>query len=234
MRAGFGLATIFCAMAVAAASPGRTEEPATSSPFERGPVRLTYDTEYPAVGYAATPTQNAIARLQTRLERGELKLEFQPPRGYLDSLLRALNIHPSSQTLVYSRTSLQTGSIRAATPRAIYFNDETYVAWVQGSREIELGTMDASLGQVFYTLQNRGGAQTRFVRETLRCLSCHDTYSLSGGGVPRFLLMSSYVGPGSCPEPDDARELRSTPVARRGRRCSGRERSASGTARRST
>jgi hypothetical protein len=27
----------------------------------------------------------------------------------------------------------------------------------------------------------------------LTCLACHDTYELSGGGVPRFLLMSSYV-----------------------------------------
>ena len=30
-------------------------------------------------------------------------------------------------------------------------------------------------------------------RQTLTCLACHDTYELSGGGVPRFLLMSSYV-----------------------------------------
>ena len=30
-------------------------------------------------------------------------------------------------------------------------------------------------------------------RQTLTCLACHDTYEMSGGGVPRFLLMSSYV-----------------------------------------
>jgi hypothetical protein len=54
--------------------------------------------------------------------------------------------------------------------------------------------MDRTLGQVFYVLPNRDPADTPALqRETLRCLACHDTYSLSGGGVPRFLLMSQYT-----------------------------------------
>jgi hypothetical protein len=131
--------------------------------------------------------------LQTRLERGEVKLEFRTPRGYLDSLLAALAIDASSQALVYSKTSLQVGRISAATPRAIYFNDDTYVAWVQGGGNIEIGAMDIKLGQVFYVLPNREAVAPRLQRLSLGCLSCHDTYELSGGGVPRFLLMSTYV-----------------------------------------
>ena len=57
--------------------------------------------------------------------------------------------------LVYSKTSLQTGSISAATPRALYFDTDTYVGYVQGSGNLELATMDSELGQVFYTLPNR-------------------------------------------------------------------------------
>ncbi len=165
---------------------------ASQSPF--GAPTLTYDKEYPVIGYARTPQNNDIARLQARIDRGEVRLQYRAPRGYLDSLLQALRIDPSSQALVYSKTSLQTGAIKAATPRAIYFNASTYVGWVQGvGTDIELAAMDSKLDQVFYTLSNRPGGKARLQRKVLDCLACHDTYELSGGGVPRFLLMSTYT-----------------------------------------
>jgi hypothetical protein len=197
------LATVLPALVAAGAALAAPQGPTPPAPPAGAPeapfgtaapsARLRYDTEYPAIGYSGAATHNAIARLQSRLDSGAVKLTFNPVRGCLDSLLGALGIAPSSQALVYSRTSLQVGSIRAATPRAIYFNEDTYVAWVQGSEVLELAAMDDALGQVFYVLSNRPGDGLRFRRETDRCLSCHDTYELSGGGVPRFLLMSSYV-----------------------------------------
>lgn len=176
------------ALALSAANLASAQgETAESSP----PLR--YDVEYPAVGYAQTPHANAIARLQERIDSGEVALTYEGVRGYLDSLLAAFAIDPSSQTLVYSKTSLQTREVRARTPRAIYFNDEAYVAWVQGGGEIEIGAMDAELGPVLYTLVNSASAPQTFTRETERCLSCHDSFSNSTGGVPRFLLISSIV-----------------------------------------
>jgi hypothetical protein len=154
---------------------------------------LRYDTDYPAIDYGQKPARNAIARLQSRLERGEVRLKFAPPRGYLDSLLGALGIDPSSQTLVYSKTSLQFTLIRAATPRAIYFNDDTYVAWIPGTQFLEIATMDSALGPVFYTLSNQSPAELQIDRETSRCLTCHDTWGMAGGGVPRFLFLSTLV-----------------------------------------
>ena len=156
-------------------------------------AKLRYDTEYPVIGYSGAAAKNALARLQARLDRGEVKLEFQAAHGYLESLLKALDIDPSSQVLIYSKTSLQTGSIQAASPRAVYFNEDTYLGWVQGAEQLELGSMDSALDQVFYTLQNRNGPPVHIQRQTSTCLSCHDSLSLSGGGVPRFLLMSTYV-----------------------------------------
>ena len=47
--------------------------------------------------------------------------------GYLQSFLDAFKIPSDSQTLVFSKTSLQAGRIRPTNPRAIYFNDEIYV-----------------------------------------------------------------------------------------------------------
>jgi hypothetical protein len=153
---------------------------------------LRYDSEYPVIGYSGTPTQNPVARLQERLKGGEARLQFKAPRGYLDSLLQALGIDPSSQTLVYSKSSLQIDHINAATPRAVYFNDNVYVAYVQGGM-IELVTMDDSLGPVFYTLSNHQEATANLDREVLRCLACHDKFSLAGGGIPLFLVMSTLV-----------------------------------------
>jgi hypothetical protein len=187
---------------LAPAAPALSSDDPPSGPPRPGIVTtrppvataLRYDTEYPLIGYADRPTHNAIARLQERLDRGEVKLKFTPGRGYLDSVLKALGIDPSSQTLVYSKTSLQFDLIRAATPRAIYFDDDTYVAWIPETRIIEVTTMDSALGPVFYTMQNQDPATaTQFDRETLRCLTCHDTFSMMGGGVPRFLFMSSPV-----------------------------------------
>jgi hypothetical protein len=42
---------------------------------------LRYDTDYPLIRYADRPTHNAIARLQDRLDKGEIKLKFVPGRG---------------------------------------------------------------------------------------------------------------------------------------------------------
>jgi hypothetical protein len=182
---------VACVTAVLAQGTGDSQQ---ANPFSSAaPTRLPYDTEYPVMHYRRTPTHNAIARLQQRMAAGDVTLKYAAPRGYLDSLLTALGIDPSSQSLVYSKTSLQTGSISAATPRALYFDAETYVGYVQGTANLELATMDSELGQVFYTLPNSQGGAAQLQRQTLNCLSCHDTYEMSGGGVPRFLLISSYV-----------------------------------------
>ena len=171
----------------------RSQDAPASATLSGAQTAFRYDTDYPTIPYNGTATDNAVARLQAQLDRGVTRLEFRAPRGYLDSLLAALKIDASSQTLVYSKTSLQIEAISAATPRAIYFNDDTYVAWVQGDRMLEIVTMDAKLGAVFYTLPNHPGAPVRLVREASRCLTCHDTYSMAGGGVPQFRFTSTLV-----------------------------------------
>ena len=154
---------------------------------------LRYDAEYPTIPYATGRRADAVAALIERMDRGEAKLDYHPVRGYLDSLLAALDIDPSSQMLVFSQTSLQSRLIEPRTPRAIYFNDDVYVAFVQGA-PIEIASLDPSLGPVFYLLEQDGGQEPRFGAELGRCLSCHDSYSLTGGGVPRFIVGSGYTG----------------------------------------
>lgn len=146
--------------------------------------------EYLSVGYEQEARHNPIARLQRRLASGEVQLEWKAERGYFDSLLEALDIDPSSQVLVFSPTSLQYRLIGPSTPRAIYFSDDTYVAYVQNSTIVEITTMDEQLGSVFYVFNNAQNAARPLERENERCLVCHDSSGLAAGGVPLLLARS--------------------------------------------
>ena len=165
----------------------------TVSVFARPQETLRYDEEYPFLKYRETEPTERVASLKAKLGRNEVRLQTGE-RGYLDSVLRALDLDPSSQMLVFSKTSLQTGFIRSNTPRAIYFNDDTYLAFVPDAGNLEIASIDPVLGPVFFTV-NQKATVPGFERESTRCLSCHDSMSLSGGGVPRFIIGSGYTKP---------------------------------------
>ena len=64
-----------------------------------------YDEE--PIRYSATAADDPVARLVQRLDSGAVKLRWDENHGWLPSLLEALDIPTSSQTLVFSKTSLQ-------------------------------------------------------------------------------------------------------------------------------
>src|SRR4051812_16279809 len=82
----------------------------------------TYEEE--PINYEKTPATDAIARLQRQIDAGSVKLDRNDQRGYLDAVLKQLNIPASSQTLVFSKTSFQRELISPKNPRALYFNDD--------------------------------------------------------------------------------------------------------------
>lgn len=213
---------LLAAMGAASAATvqyGYSEEPGSAPlppPVSPTSGELVYDRDYPFIHYSDPPVHNDIARLQQRLDNGSLKLTATPEHGYLEAILQALNINPDSQSLVFSKTSLQVEAISAATPRAVYFNDDTYVAWVQNTGMLEIVTMDADRGPVFYTLM-ASDKRPDLHRETLRCLTCHDSFAEMGGGVPHFLFESTYELQGNKLIPDGvARETSDeTPISER-------------------
>ncbi len=147
-----------------------------------------FDFEGPPIRYRQAATDNAITRLEARLRSGETELVPDRNGDYLASLLAELEIPVSSQTLVFSKTSLQQSRIGPSMPRAIYFNDECYVGWVQGG-VIEIGVVDERLGGIFYTY--RGGTRNvSFNRDRGACLGCHATGKTQR--VPGFLVRSIY------------------------------------------
>ena len=143
--------------------------------------------DHPAIQYSTRPSHDAVARLNERLEKSELRFAFEGPSGYLRSVLALLDISPSSQTLVFSENSLQRAHISKATPRAIYFNDTVAVGWTKGAESLEVAAQDATQGVVFYSLSQKQQARPQFVRSG-ECLQCHLTAETSG--VPGLFMMS--------------------------------------------
>ena len=127
----------------------------------------------PPIDYRETVADNPIAELANRLAAGEASLQYEPGFGYLRSILDELEIPVSSQSLVFSKTSLQTSRISPSNPRAFYFNDDVYIGWIRGSSLMEVATADPVLGAVFYSIQ-MNPRQASIRREHHRCLVCHE------------------------------------------------------------
>ena len=131
------------------------------------------DFEQEPISYSSSTPTDLVQQLADRLRDGSCSLKWDDRSGYLKSLLSALEIPESSQTLVFSKTSLQVGRISPRTPRAIYFNDDVYVGWVQRGDIIEISAADPALGATFYTLKQSSSNVPAIMRETSRCLQCH-------------------------------------------------------------
>ena len=76
--------------------------------FEREPIN-----------YLDAEVNDPVAQLSKKLESGETTLRYDDQFGYLQSVLEALDVPASSQTLVFSKTSLQLHRISPRRPRAL-------------------------------------------------------------------------------------------------------------------
>jgi hypothetical protein len=149
------------------------------------------DIEREPIKYSAATPRNAVTRLQERLANEGVTLKFEPERGFLRSLLKALDIPESSQVLVFSKTSLQRDRISPATPRAIYFNDDVFVGFCQRGKVMEISAADDVLGTAFYTIDQNDEAKPVPQRQTESCLLCHS--SSANQGFPGHLVRSLFV-----------------------------------------
>jgi len=145
-----------------------------------------YDT--PPINYSSTQPRDPVAKLKTKLDSGQTQLAHEAQRGYLKALLDALEIPVESQVLVFSKTSFQIRQISPATPRAIYYNDDVYIGWVQDGDVIEISAVDPKLGGVFYTLDQENTEQPIITRRFGDCMQCHT--STMAQSVPGHMVRS--------------------------------------------
>ncbi|NUP99484.1 MAG: hypothetical protein HUU35_06485 [Armatimonadetes bacterium] len=143
--------------------------------------------EEEGIGYGKAKDSGPVARLQQRIDQGQVQLAFEPDLGFLPALLKELDIPPESQMLVFSKSSFQRERISPQTPRALYFGDDAYIGFIPGSPMLELTSVDPQLGAVFYTLEQKPSVQPRFIR-TDQCLECHASSKTMG--VPGHVIRS--------------------------------------------
>ena len=147
--------------------------------------------DHPAIQYMQqAPAEDAVAKLEKKLETGQVKLDYAPNGwGYLPAILKQLGLNIDSQILVFSKTSFQAARISPRAPRALYFNDDVMVGYVQGGDVLEFAALDPKQGVNFYTLDAEKSDQPGFARRDV-CLQCHQ--GLSTLGVPGILVSSVY------------------------------------------
>jgi len=162
-----------------------------SSPTQSAAADTSIDYEYEPISYSLTTPENRISRLQSAIRAGTKKLERTAAHGYLPALLKELDILPSSQVMPFAKASLQDDKISPSTPRALYFNEETYVGFVQNG-VIEIAVFDPKLGMAFYTLSQKSDPPD-FHQETNRCLTCHG--SVRARNVPGLMVRSVHPNP---------------------------------------
>lgn len=121
--------------------------------------------------YWSNSHEDPFAQLLKQFPASGLPLQGNDEKSRLQNLLKALNISESSQLLVYSATSLQSGLILPTNPRALYFNENTYVGYVPIGR-IEVASIDPKLGPIFYVSKNAPEHSIAFARSE-RCMNCH-------------------------------------------------------------
>jgi hypothetical protein len=202
-RSGFSalaLPLFFCIFHVAAAGTLWAAEP---FPYRQEPINYFDDN-------LADP----VSKLRIKLERAEANLEYESGKqgGYLRSLLKALDISPASQMLVFAKNSVNARMISPENPRALYFNDSVYVGFVPGAPFIEVSGVDPRKGAVFYTLAQKDDAPPALVREE-SCLLCHA--SVNSLHVPGHLVRSFVTDPQGNPSRGHSRITHDTPYAQR-------------------
>lgn len=126
----------------------------------------------PPHSYFEHKPKDRLAQLHLKLAAGEATIDTSDDRAFLVSMLRALEVPESSQILVFSATSLQSEIINPRNPRALYFNDDTYVGWVPGGR-LEVAAIDPEMGAMFYVYEKVIPGRVPTPERSTRCFACH-------------------------------------------------------------
>ncbi|MEQ1822156.1 MAG: hypothetical protein ABL949_06590 [Fimbriimonadaceae bacterium] len=172
-------------------------------------IESTQDSDVPSE-FTSANVSDPVSQLMAKMRSGTITLKYESDQGYLKSLLKELDISPTSQILVFSKTSLQSHYISPSTPRAVYFNDRAYVGWVPGAPNIEIAAVDPNVGPTFYILDNRPSVAPVPLRQTIECFQCH--YSPLTGQVPGLMARSVYTGPEGGPRLANG-SFRTTPAS---------------------
>lgn len=161
-------------------------------------VQAQNDINFPPIDYETTEPNDRVAKLIQQLESGEATLAWDDEHGWLPDLLSKLEIPSTSQSLVFSKTSLQTRKIDPTSARAVYFNEDVYLGFIRNGDFVEIAAVDPVQGAIFYKLDQGKTREPKIKRATAKCLACHQSHRTQD--VPGFLTRSVYPKNSGHPE----------------------------------
>src|SRR4029079_3178365 len=157
-------------------TPGVQEENAIQLPSTGGLTERPFFStrRHPSIAYSDSPTTDVVAELKRKVDEGSVSLPFEGRGGYLRPVMEALHVPAESQSVVFSKTSLQSHYISPSNPRAIFYSDDVSVAFIRNARLVELSARDPKQSVVCYAIEQRKSAKPEIVRSD-SCLSCHES-----------------------------------------------------------
>jgi hypothetical protein len=137
------------------------------------PAYRVMDFRAPPHNYNEHEPKDRFAGLLKQIEKGDFQPDTSSDQALLRSLLQGLKVPVSSQILLFSASSLQSEIINPRNPRALFFNEDTYVGYVPGG-VLEIAAADPEVGPIFYVFDRLqpGGPFPRVQRGT-KCFNCH-------------------------------------------------------------
>src|SRR5216110_3363914 len=109
------LAAVSIFRATPAVQYNNTVELPTSGNLDERPFFSTR--RHPSIAYSDSPTTDVVAELKRKVDEGSVSLPFEGRGGYLRSVMDALHVPAESQSVVFSKTSLQSHYISPSNPR---------------------------------------------------------------------------------------------------------------------
>jgi hypothetical protein len=138
--------------------------------------------------YLERVPNDRFALVQKQWAEGKSAPNTESDKAFLTSVLKALDIPISSQLLVFSASSMQSEIINPRNPRALYYNEDTYVGYVPGGR-LEIIGMDPEMGPMFYLFDRLApGGRMPAITRSERCFNCHAGNAT--GRVPGLIIES--------------------------------------------
>jgi len=149
------------------------------------------DFDAPPHNYRQRTPADRFTRMKDDLESGRIALDQSSERGFMISLLRALDVPVSSQMLVFSTTSLQLRLITPSNPRALFFNDEIYLGYIPGGR-VEVLSLDSELGAIFSIFDIPRDGRAMRIERSEKCMNCHG--GADSAYIPGLVMKSVVPG----------------------------------------
>lgn len=140
--------------------------------------------------YWERKSEDRLQRFMNEVQAGRALVDASSDRAFFQSVLKGLNVPESSQMVVFSATSFQSGIVNPRSPRAIYFNEDTSVGFIPGGR-LEVASFDPHGGMMFYIFDRPRAEGVPAFGRSKSCMNCHtDTMS---SGRPGHVINSVAV-----------------------------------------